>query len=135
MKLFIVNCINVIFCNGDGDINDEQLGVFTSRELAEEFITTLPQIIGNDYWYDHPPEGDGNYHASTMQLARYDIKELVATNEGTMPWGTLSSHEEDRIISWLVDDKPEHISHPLCPHCNYYHSENDPHIIDDDLPF
>jgi len=135
MKLFIVNCINVIICDGDATFDDEQLGVFSTRELAEQFITTLPRVIGDNYWNN---DTDQTSDAFDMQLARYEIKELIVTDSGRMPWGMLSSEEEDRILAHLVyDNEPEHISHPLCSHCNHYHAEDDFHFldIDDDLPF
>jgi len=136
MKLFIVNCINVITCDGDSDFNDEQLGVFSTRELAEQFITTLPKIIGNNYWNN---DLEHVYDPFAMQLARYEIKELIVTDSGKMPWGTLTSEQEDRILDHLIyDDEPVITDNEMdsCSHCGEYHTiYRCPADMDDDLPF
>ena len=137
MKLFIVNCINVITCDGDSDFNDEQLGVFSTRELAEQFITTLPKIIGNNYWNN---DLEHVYDPFAMQLARYEIKELIVTDSGKMPWGMLSSEEEDRILAHKMDNDQwtdGEDDRDSCHRCGSYHSMSGPcdQGIDDDLPF
>ena len=99
MKIFIVKCINVITDDGKYNTDEEQLGIFSSNELAEEFVATLPRIIGDNYWIDY---NENINRPFDIQLASYTITP-VKVNVGKMPWGMISSETEDEIVAYLAD--------------------------------
>lgn len=99
MEIFIVKCISVITDQGDHNTDDEQLGIFTTQELAEEFVATLPRVIGDNYWFDY---NENINRPFDIMLASYTITP-VEVNVGKMPWGMISSETEDEIVAYLAD--------------------------------